>query len=282
MRPRVERLPGSQAHFDVFDLRYRRIQYRRLVNGNTPKASGRTSPDPANTADADADPTLPLESGDETPNVVGTAEPDSDGNKMESRAASAPSIPAVIDEPYCTAPAFLTDVGFVDDKTSGVPNWTAEQYQSFRLTDGRRKRLEEVGFCWSAREGNEKATLLEAPISRNSYDDQWDAMFAQLEQYKQIKGHCLVPKRHPENQKLGTVSLVFVWTVKFTCLGDPRTQHCWFHFQIIIASGLIHNVSSIRRCSRRLPKYNMKSSSNGMTMPVLDQHRRQLRRLLVD
>jgi hypothetical protein len=99
----------------------------------------------------------------------------------------------------------LTEAGFVEDMSSGVSNWTAEQFQSFRLTDARLKRLEAIGFCWSAREGNEKATLLEAPISRNSYDDQWDAMFAQLEQFKQVKGNCLVPKRYPENPKLGTV-----------------------------------------------------------------------------
>lgn len=73
---------------------------------------------------------------------------------------------------------------------------------AFRLTDERRKRLEEVDFVWSAREG-EKGTE-QGRITRNSYDDQWDQMFARLQEYKEKSGDCLVPKRHKEDPKLGT------------------------------------------------------------------------------
>ena len=70
------------------------------------------------------------------------------------------------------------------------------------MTDDRRKRLEEIGFVWSARD-SEKANEPNR-ITRNSYDDQWDGMFERLREYKKKHGSCLVPKRCPEDQKLGT------------------------------------------------------------------------------
>jgi hypothetical protein len=73
---------------------------------------------------------------------------------------------------------------------------------SYRLTEARRIRLEQVGFIWSAREG-EKGTDA-GRITRNSYDDQWDFMFDKLQEYKEKFGDCLVPKRYKENSKLGT------------------------------------------------------------------------------
>jgi hypothetical protein len=73
---------------------------------------------------------------------------------------------------------------------------------SFRLTEERRKRLEEVDFVWSAREG-EKG-IEQGRITRNSYDDQWDQMFTRLQGYKETYGDCLVPKRFKEDPKLGT------------------------------------------------------------------------------
>lgn len=75
--------------------------------------------------------------------------------------------------------------------------------QFFRLTDERRRRLENIGFIWSARE-SEKNPAESARISRNSYDDQWDAMFMRLQSYQEKHGHCLVPKRCQEDPKLGT------------------------------------------------------------------------------
>jgi hypothetical protein len=61
-----------------------------------------------------------------------------------------------------------------------------EEEQHFRLTEDRRQRLDDVGFVWSARE-TEK-TSEPAKIPRNSYDNQWDAMFARLVAYKEKHG----------------------------------------------------------------------------------------------
>lgn len=82
---------------------------------------------------------------------------------------------------------------YTEENASEIAAWSVEQAQSYRLTDARRIRLEEVGFCWSAREGNEKTTLeTSGRITRNSYDDQWDAMFDLLVQYKEQYRDCLV------------------------------------------------------------------------------------------
>jgi hypothetical protein len=61
-----------------------------------------------------------------------------------------------------------------------------EEEQHFRLTEDRRQRLDTVGFVWSARD-TEKPNEA-ARIARNSYDDQWDAMFARLVAYKDQQG----------------------------------------------------------------------------------------------
>jgi superfamily II DNA or RNA helicase len=54
-----------------------------------------------------------------------------------------------------------------------------------RLSEDRFKRLDTIGFTW------------------DRLDDAWEKMFAELENYKQIYGHCNVPLRWPENRKLG-------------------------------------------------------------------------------
>jgi len=186
------------AHQILF-VSSRRIQYRRLVNGNNPKGASTSSERDAPILAAGSD-TLQATGGDsptvENPSATtaGRQSPIDDNVPAGSTLAN--------EESNTSVPAFLKEAGLMDDKS----NWTAEQFQSFRLTDARLKRLEEIGFCWSAREGNEKAmVLLETPMARNSYDDQWDAMFAQLKAFKQKTGDCLVPKRYQENPKLGTV-----------------------------------------------------------------------------
>jgi len=73
---------------------------------------------------------------------------------------------------------------------------------SFRLTEDRRKRLEEAGFVWSAREVEKSSEPHR--ITRNSYDDQWDSMLERLKKFKEKHGDCLVPKRCKEDPKLGT------------------------------------------------------------------------------
>jgi hypothetical protein len=80
-------------------------------------------------------------------------------------------------------------------------NLSAEEQISYRLTEERRKRLEEVGFVWSARD--EQYTE-QGRLVRNSYDDLWDCMFNRLVDFKSKNGHCLVPKRYKDDNRLGT------------------------------------------------------------------------------
>ena len=99
----------------------------------------------------------------------------------------------------------------------------------YRLTEDRKKRLEEIGFVWSVRDhtaskntgqsldgdakkeeespGSSSKTVTKSPmvgLVRNSYDDQWDAMFERLRGYKERHGHVNVPKRCQEDRRLGT------------------------------------------------------------------------------
>ena len=105
--------------------------------------------------------------------------------------------------------AGVKKVTFTEEEVSQLRH-AEEEAVTYRLTDERRKRLEEVGFVWSVRAGEgEKgfegaAGGAGARITRNSYDDQWDSMFEQLKAYKAKFGSCLVPKRYKENPKLGT------------------------------------------------------------------------------
>lgn len=123
-----------------------------------------------------------------------------DGKPDGGDAAKSEDSPGASD-PNASPPYSFHEEG--EDMGANGTNWTAEQAQSYRLTDARRQRLEEVGFCWSAREGNEKATLETAGrITRNSYDDQWDAMFDMLAKYKEEHGHTNVPKRFQANPKV--------------------------------------------------------------------------------
>ncbi|CAJ1957843.1 unnamed protein product [Cylindrotheca closterium] len=78
----------------------------------------------------------------------------------------------------------------------------AQDKINYRLTEDRRKRLEDMGFVWSARDGEKGADISRGV--RNTYDDQWDIMFEKLREYKDKTGNCLVPKRYKDNPKLGT------------------------------------------------------------------------------
>lgn len=57
---------------------------------------------------------------------------------------------------------------------------------SFRLTEQRRQKLEEIGFVWSVRESDAKTD--QNRMTRNSYDDLWDKMFERLKLYKDRYG----------------------------------------------------------------------------------------------
>ena len=70
------------------------------------------------------------------------------------------------------------------------------------LTEDRLRRLDDIGFAWIVPESGQSSD--QNPSERNSYDDQWDAMFNQLVVYKEKYGNCNVPKRFKANKKLGT------------------------------------------------------------------------------
>lgn len=90
-----------------------------------------------------------------------------------------------------------------DSDTATISELGSSEYDvSFRLTEERRKRLQEAGFIWSARECEKGVET--GRITRNSYDDQWDQMFQKLKEYKETRGDCLVPKRFKDDPKLGT------------------------------------------------------------------------------
>jgi hypothetical protein len=84
----------------------------------------------------------------------------------------------------------------------GEASEKSDEEKNFRLTEDRRRRLDEIGFVWSARESDK--AIESVKVSRNSYDDQWDTMFERLRAYKEVHGNCLVPKRYKDDPKLGT------------------------------------------------------------------------------
>lgn len=76
--------------------------------------------------------------------------------------------------------------GAPPDILEGEASEKSEEEKNFRLTEDRRRRLDEVGFVWSARESDK--AIESVKVSRNSYDDQWDAMFERLKAYKDVHG----------------------------------------------------------------------------------------------
>ena len=67
----------------------------------------------------------------------------------------------------------------------------------FGLSAERVQKLESTGFVWSAKYDGRK-------YDGRRNNEQWEAMFARLNQYKGIHGDCLVPKRYANDPKLGT------------------------------------------------------------------------------
>ncbi|KAG7356875.1 helicase domain protein [Nitzschia inconspicua] len=62
-----------------------------------------------------------------------------------------------------------------------------------RLTEERLRRLESIGFQWKVKHK-----------MKRYYDKQWDSMFDRLKAFKEVNGHCIVPKRYPADARLGT------------------------------------------------------------------------------
>ena len=116
--------------------------------------------------------------------------------------------------------------GASSDSGDDPPRGLSDEEMSFRLTDDRRRRLEDIGFVWNARESDK---FVEQGRPATSYDNQWDgklsgmgmvccfavglfsqpglldvAMFLRLKAYKEKHNDCLVPKRYK-----GTFQIVF-------------------------------------------------------------------------
>lgn len=74
-----------------------------------------------------------------------------------------------------------------------------------RLTEDRRKRLTDIGFSWANAQENKVSNRTQISAAKeNSYDIQWEAMYERLRAFKEVNGHCLVPKRCKEDPRLGT------------------------------------------------------------------------------
>jgi len=73
-----------------------------------------------------------------------------------------------------------------DFSGAGDVTLSKEDEMSFRLTDERRRKLEEIGFVWSVRESDAKTD--QNRLTRNSYDDLWDAIFERLKAFKEKYG----------------------------------------------------------------------------------------------
>lgn len=74
----------------------------------------------------------------------------------------------------------LSEEGVSDEIPKG------EEELCFRLTEERRRKLESIGFAWSAREADKKNE--QSRLARNTYDDLWDSMFERLKVYKSKHG----------------------------------------------------------------------------------------------
>ncbi len=67
-------------------------------------------------------------------------------------------------------------------------NYQRSLYRNGKLPDGYIERLEWIDFQWTTREEQSQ--------------QEWDAKFDQLLEYKAQNGHCRVPTRHKENPQL--------------------------------------------------------------------------------
>ena len=77
----------------------------------------------------------------------------------------------------------IRPVATVDDK---------KKKRKIFLNEERIRRLDEIGFVWRVKNK-----------MKRFHDRQWDEIYAELVEYKQQHGDCLVPKRYPESPRLG-------------------------------------------------------------------------------
>ena len=98
-----------------------------------------------------------------------------------------------------------------DVSGAGDVTLSKEDEISFRLTDERRRKLEEIGFVWSVRESDAKTD--QNRMTRNSYDDLWDAMFERLKAFKEKYG-----VRYEPSCSLVMILSVYLSNAHYSCL----------------------------------------------------------------
>ena len=77
--------------------------------------------------------------------------------------------------------------GYSDNPKLGT--WVAKQRSSKKkgvLSSERIQKLESIGFSW------------------DPYEDAWNQMFQELQEYKRVHDHCNVPAKYNDNPQLGT------------------------------------------------------------------------------
>jgi hypothetical protein len=93
------------------------------------------------------------------------------------------------------------------DLATWVRNQRKAMVQNQPIMKERFKRLDEIGFVWRVVE-----------------KDAWDSMFARLTEFKQAHGHCNVPQKGSENQKLGKWVNTMRWHFKQGKLTAERVR----------------------------------------------------------
>lgn len=79
-----------------------------------------------------------------------------------------------------------------NDKNKKLGAWASKQRQKYKKNDlpqERINKLNQLGFNWN-------------PIDEDK--ENWDKRFDQLAKYKDLHGHCNVPKNYPKNMQLAT------------------------------------------------------------------------------
>ena len=93
------------------------------------------------------------------------------------------------------------------DLANWVRNQRKARVQNQPIMKERSKRLDEIGFVWRVVE-----------------KDAWDLMFDSLAEFKQSSGHCNVPQKGNENQKLGKWVNTMRWHFKQGKLQEDRVR----------------------------------------------------------
>lgn len=76
------------------------------------------------------------------------------------------------------------------------------------MTEDRLQALASIGFTWAKRKG--QAT--------------WDTKFAQLKEYKELHGDCLIPTKYSKDLALGRWVSTQREQYRLMMQGDPRTK----------------------------------------------------------